>query len=355
MAVAASWERVGSLTQLNFSPEVALLADGTVLVTGGAAGVEGSVVVFSLAERFDPQTNRSTALSSMKAARYNHQVALLPDGRVLVMGGFDNWDNLVSQKSAEIFDPATGVFSSTSDLLQPRAFSASASLADGRVVIIGGWIAANVPILATSEFFDPATGKFTRAPGSMLEPRTQHAAVTLSDGRVAVIGGHDGRSMSQIIELFDPATGRFRTKGRIVAPRVNPRLVRLPGDKVLVIGGGAPSPEGEWRGLDSIELYDPATGRSTVLGRLSAPRYLPAVVPLANGQILVAGGDDYKGNFHRTADLIDPVLGTVTPTAPMNEARSQAGTVLLRDGRVLVLGGVGDDDSPLGSVEVYRP
>jgi hypothetical protein len=355
MAAAASWESVGSLIQANGGPVVTKLLDGTVLVTGGVANVEGEDVVSRVAERFDPQTHHSTAVSSMKVPRLEHQASLLPDGRVLVMGGLNSLQEFVSQESAEIFDPATGQFSPTGDLLEPRAFAPSVSLADGRVLIIGGWVAGNLPLLATSEVYDPTTGKFTRTRGSMSEPRSQHAAVALSDGRVVVAGGGDGQKMSQIIEIFDPATGKFATKGRIVTPRANPRLVRLPGDKALVIGGGAPSSDGEWRGLDSIELYDPATGRSAVIGRLSVPRYLPAVAALADGRILVAGGDDFKGTFHRTADLIDVAQGTVTPTAPMAEARSQAGVVSLRDGRVLVVGGVGAGEKMLGTVEVYNP
>ena len=54
----------------------------------------------------------------------------------------------------------------------------------------------------TAELYDPATGKFTSA-GNMATPRSGHSAALLSNGKVLIVGGAAGA------ELYDPATNTF--------------------------------------------------------------------------------------------------------------------------------------------------
>ncbi len=82
-----------------------LLLDGRVLVTGGSNGLQ----TYSSAEIYDPATRTWSYTGSMSTRRLRHSAAMLPDGQVLISGGL-NSSASVALATAEVYDPATGVF-----------------------------------------------------------------------------------------------------------------------------------------------------------------------------------------------------------------------------------------------------
>ena len=96
-----------------------------------------------------------TATGTLITARASHTATLLADGRVLVAGGFDTYGNPLA--SSEIYNPATGAWTATGDLNSARALHTATLLPDGRVLVAGGfnW---TVGYLANSEIYDPASG-----------------------------------------------------------------------------------------------------------------------------------------------------------------------------------------------------
>jgi hypothetical protein len=125
-----TFQQVGDMTTPRVNPAATLLNDGTVLVTGGwerdPAGT--NLVSQATAERFDPKTSTFSAAGSMAYPRSKDDAVRLQDGRVLVVGGSN--DNIPATDplyvgprvaTAELYDPATGTFSPTGDLLEPRA------------------------------------------------------------------------------------------------------------------------------------------------------------------------------------------------------------------------------------------
>ena len=105
------------------------LSDGTVLIAGGISikcmTCDGTVV--AAAERYDPRRKKFLPTGSLIAAPAFHTATLLADGRVLIAGGRDLNNSLLS--SAELFDPATGTLSSGADVqrtrLRPYGYAAS--------------------------------------------------------------------------------------------------------------------------------------------------------------------------------------------------------------------------------------
>src|SRR3989442_15517790 len=119
---------------------------------------------------------------------------LLADGTVLIGGGNPGGKSL---KSAEIYDPATGLFTQTSHAMKtPRSQHTATLLQDGRVLLVGG---------KSADLFYPNTQTFTE----ITQPpanRKNHAALLLSDGSVLITGGYTGGGAVKFAELFDPLT-----------------------------------------------------------------------------------------------------------------------------------------------------
>ena len=100
-----------------------------------------------------------------------HAAALLDGGRVLVSGGMDA-DQATSEtlaRSAEVFDPASGTFEPTGDMVGGHAFHTATALSDGGVLIAGFSEATlmsmtaetTVDLLSSAELYDPGAGTFT--------------------------------------------------------------------------------------------------------------------------------------------------------------------------------------------------
>jgi hypothetical protein len=114
-----------------------------VLLIGGLAGAgfgtgDGSLV--SSAEAWDPETEAFSDAGTLVAPRGIHTATLLPDGRVLVIGGVSHaeGDPVASRTSSEIWDPATSSFAADADMGHPRSGHTATPLSDGRILVVGG-------------------------------------------------------------------------------------------------------------------------------------------------------------------------------------------------------------------------
>jgi hypothetical protein len=267
--------------------------------------------------------------------RYGSFGALLPDGTILIAGGF-NGDNLAS---AEIYQPQTQTFTWTlTDLSAARGFGKTIVLPDARALLIGGGDFDESGSVVNVDIYDPAIGTLSPT-GSMHFGRTDMMAVLLHDGRVLVAGGmaSDGVTRLASAEIYDPDTQVFSMTGSMLAARDNGVAVTLPNGKVLITGGG----RGDGVSFAEAELFDPATGVFTLTGSMSVGRDDATATLLPNGKVLIAGGANNDVPMG-TADIYDPQAGTFAPSAATMPSRDFASGVLLGNGKVLVVGGQGD-------------
>ncbi len=317
------WVPKGRMSTPRTGACAAVLADGRVLVTGGAgpAGALDSAELLA--------TNGAvSSVSPMTAARMRHTCVALPDGRVLVAGGANDSGPI---SLAEIYDPARNRWIAAGDLAYARAGHTATVLADGRVLVGGG--EGQGVVHNTLEMFDPAAASFRFvATATLSSPRKDHAAALLPDGRVLFAGGSDGTRALASADLFDPATGEVARAAALASPRANLSATTLLDGRVLVAGG-----DDGGGGLATAELFDPATNRFADAGRMMAGRsgHLAFLLP-HNNQVLLVGGDPEKSS----AELFTPWRGGFRVTGRMEEARSElAGAALASEGALLVAGG----------------
>jgi hypothetical protein len=174
---------VGPMGHARYQHTATLLANGKVLIAGGTD---------NSAELYDPVAQTFTPTGNLNTARLNPSATLLANGEVLVAGGLSN-NNTGSFNTAELYNPAAATFTLTNGTLNTaRGAHTATLLPDGTVLLAGGF---NCPppscgndILATAEVYNPASGTFTNT-GSLITGRWQDAAIALNDGTVLVAGG----------------------------------------------------------------------------------------------------------------------------------------------------------------------
>ena len=132
-----------------------LLPNGKVLVVGGDSGGQ----LLAGGEIYDPATNSWSGAAGMITARQRHAATLLPNGKVLVVGGLDQGGFYVGGNalaSAEVYDPATNTWSSAASLTTGRHRPTATLLANGIVLVVGG-TASDGTVLASGELYTAAT------------------------------------------------------------------------------------------------------------------------------------------------------------------------------------------------------
>jgi hypothetical protein len=252
---------------------------------------------------------------------------------------------------------ATGSLHPTGVLREARYAHTATLLADGRVLVTGGIGPDDVPLMS-AEVYDPARGDFT-ASAHLLSQRAWHTATLLNDGRVLIAGGYRStrmREVSPTAELFDPATQSFVAVGQMSAARAAHRATLLADGRVLITGGQ----DATLRHVASAEIYNPATRRFTPAASLLTPRSDHTATLLKDGRVLITGGATNGPPDRQTvavAELYDPAKNVFTAAGSLHTARAKHSAALLQDGRVIIIGGsdVQIWRGRFASAEVYDP
>jgi hypothetical protein len=416
------------------------LSSGGVLVVGNGEASDGFTVPTS-AELWDPAARRWTETGSLNKVRSDFALVPLSDDRALVAGGLNAESPAQSYSSAYIFDAhaGAGTWSKAGVMSVARTGPSAAVLPDGRVLVAGGFFFvqpddATGPVvdlagyrvragdhesrsgprlfdidmppagaaIATAALFDPATGLWTTT-GPMHYARYDAPAVTLADGRVLIVGTRsqmgDGFGYGvevadgafETAEIYDPKTGTFALtkpfppidRQALAAngqPGANPMPEDdgeplNPGTLVATADGGAVliGQTRWWKHLADMTRsfrLDAVTGTWSEIGKtwvfVGEPTAVPLTSPgarnvagalvaaLGDGRILVAGGaasvNGFSSDVSDVTELYDPVADTWTGVAALPAGRSGGMAVSLMDGSVLVIGGLPDNGEEGGNL-----
>ena len=188
------------------------------------------------------------------------------------------------------------------------------------MVLITGGQDSSGNALGSAELYNPATGTFSTI-ASLNTPREWHTASLLNNGKVLVAGGSNNTTMALAdAELYDPIAGTFSVTGSLSTGR-NSHTATLLNNGTVLVGGG-------WdingNVLASLDLYDPTAGAFTSPGNLSTARGGSTETLLITGTVLLAGGSDNNGNALASAELYQP--NTLAPSGLVSITISPANT-----------------------------
>ncbi|KAA8877391.1 Kelch-like protein 17 [Nocardia colli] len=230
------------------------------------------------------------------------------------------------------------------------------------------------PIPADRQFDRAAAavpGAWRTLPGTLPQAASwaepNDTAVRLDDGRVLLAGGEDGRRTALFASMvYDVPTGvGTPIAGRMQTPRRLHTVTKLRDGKVLVTGGVTGAAATPARGINSVELFDPAVGGGAwrPVASMNEPRFSHSATLLTDGSVLVAGGCSARSadtdRALRSAEIYNPATNTWTTVKPMTDIRFGHNAIALTGGKVLVIGGVitigRGQYAALGYCEIFTP
>ncbi len=314
-----------------------LLPDGKVLVAGNrGAEWNGSNVT----ELYDPATNAWARGPNLNRARFDQAAILSKASELLLIGGGNDDRNSEMAQSTDIF------------FLEKRAWVGGPPLkmpyfAPNAVTLPNGTILATSDNWYDTSIFSPTAREWSAGP-RLSKLHGGGRLLLLQDGRALYVGGSD------IAELFELKEKRWIPTGPVNAARSGHTATLLKNGKVLVTGGFVNEPEREGRSARSAELFDPATNSWTRIPDMASARRVHTATLLPNGRVLIAGGNGDNQSDNRTSsstEIYDPATNAWTAGPPLATGRLFHTATLLADGSVLLVGG----DTAGGSAERHVP
>jgi N-acetylneuraminic acid mutarotase len=360
-----SWSVGGSQAHAGYYAASGVLANGQVLVTGGSVlQAAESITAVSNADLFNPATNTWTPAASMSIERQQHTATVLQSGQMLVSGGnygsgYAGVSNDVFD-SGEVYDPTSNSWSSAGTMSTPRYEHTASLLANGTVLVAGGndlvGTCSCTTFVSSVDLYNPASNSFT-ATGALVTARYAHTATVLANGMVLVAGGFGGATSTlqsggaplASAELYNPTTGTWTATGSMTTAHMNHTATLLPSGEVLVAGSYTGSAT-----TATAEVYDPSSGTWTAVASMSTPRQSQGAALLPNGTVLIVGGLNGASSAVigvGTAEVYDPTSNTWTPSGGMVTARQFFVLNALGDGRIRFDGG---SPNAFGLPEFYK-
>lgn len=190
-----------------------------------------STVPITATEIYDPQLNVWTVGAPLPD--HNHHAAaygILADGKLHVVGGYDNITNRISA-SHVVYDFDANTWSTARELPAARYWSASGVLPDGKLIVAGGYDGSNYR--AETYVFDPATNSWSQA-ASMPAPMHAHSGAVIAGKFHTFMGSNGGYLSSHYI--YDPVSNTWSSGATAPYPRAGVTVAQLRGGALLIAG-----------------------------------------------------------------------------------------------------------------------
>ncbi len=278
------------------------------------------------------------------------------EGKVYVIGGFSselsvrNALNLAISRAVEVYDPISNTWSLATPLPEGRHHAGVAVL-NGMLYVIGGFTQSFLSVwhaVPTVYQYNPTTGLWSeRAP----MPTARGAlGVAVYQDKLYAVGGYDGESNPDVVEVFDPQTNTWSSAAPLPTPRDHLAITTV-GSRIYAIGGRLNLDYGQ--NQNTVEAYNPETNQWQ--SRASLPTARSGVaVGVIDDRIYVLGGESEEGTF-ATNEMYIPNMDQWHVMTPMPTARHGSGAAVV-DGRLYIMNGGPTPGGSFSSVnEIFTP
>lgn len=284
---------------------MSFLADGTMFATGGQDenGVDRGGVVNT--EFFDYTTSTWTQGPDMNYGRWYPTNVLMPDGTVLILSGFDS-TGVTNVHPMELYDPTTDTIS----VLPASANTPTLTDTYPRMHILPTGEIFNSAQRAATQMYNPVTQSWSFVSNSIFGTRQEGASVllpglekVLSTGGTHTQNAGGATNTAEIID-FTQSNPQWASTGSMTYARYNHNLVLLADGTVLAVGGNT---SGIYTDpVEQAELYNPATGKWTVMASQQANRgHHSTALLLPDGTVMSAGSDS-NTSLDETVEIFSP-------------------------------------------------
>jgi hypothetical protein len=344
-----------------------MLKDGRILMWDGDG--TGDVCIGPTSARvWNPSTGEFTPVpipyfTGQEDDIFCSAQTLLADGRVLVVGGHDCDGPGLGIAMSNLFDPATMTWMRGPDMHYRRWYPTATTLADGRVIVLGGSVETTVDYVSIPEVYDPVTNTFTELEDAELSIPSYSFVFQHPDGRVIVTGSDEAKMPTYALNVatqtwsvvdptvLDAGSGVMYRPGQFL--KAGSSYLSAPLDN----GGSVPSTATTY----VLDTTSPGTPRWQQTASMANARTHLNLTLLPDGSVLATGGSQDIGGLTPSkavypAELWSPTTRTWTTMASMKTPRMYHSTaILLPDGRVLIAGGGRLGPVSYPSAEIYSP
>ena len=352
----AHWEVVPSNGPAVWGHTATLLKDGRILIAGGLSKPDKTLEATNDTFIYLPQAKQILPAGKMSTPRGDHTATLLADGRVLVVGGRSAYSKYLD--SAEIFDPkkfdpknpSAKTWTAAASLSVKRVSHGAVRLPNGKVLVAGGYSSSTLDSLA---LYDPSANTWSLLGTKLSVTRSAGTTTLLKSGNVVFAGGYDGKDWHDTLEVYDTSNGTLKTvPQKMQYKRAGHQATLMSDGKVLFTGGFC----GGTCKVSGDEIYDPATNKVKHISNPGSELYHHAAAPLKDGRVLCTGG----GYTKQKVVAYDPKMGGMwTNLVSMKFGRYDHTATTMPDGLVLVVGGqngsVGSSGPGVKEVELFYP
>jgi hypothetical protein len=318
---ADNWVLTGSLNVQRNAFTLTLLNDGRALAAGGS----GSSSNLQSSETYNPASGTWSMAGNMATPRANQTATLLPSGKVLIAGGCSGYP-CNGLTSSELFDPSSNQFSTTGFMITGRYGHQAVLLTDGRVLVMGGTSICNSSTcnpLDSAEIYDPASGSWSSV-APMPTARVGMAATAVGGDKALVTGGcpvSGGPCPNLGAIVFDAIANTWTGTGPMMVDRYSAAATLMPDGSVIAVGGL----DSSGYSIASAERFTPATLAWSAAGTLKTARFEAAATLLQTGDLLVAGVEyrDIRSSHLGNHDLEPHGIDVGVPNRPTERLASE--------------------------------
>jgi galactose oxidase len=290
--------------------------------------------------------------------------ALLADGRLLVNGG-------ATRERTSLYDPVANAWSRSGDMKVPRGYNANAVTSSGRVFTIGGsWPGYNGQD-KNGELWSSSSGVWTSLAGIPSTPMigADPYGPYRGDNHAWLFGTASGRVFhagpSVQMNWFDTSgSGSYTSAGNrgTSAYAMNGNAIMYDVSRILTVGG-APAYDYATATTSAYTIDIRSGVKVAQTGSMTYPRSFANSVVLPDGTVFVSGGQAYAavftdGTAALPGELWNPSTGSFDLMAAASIPRTyHSVSILLPDARVAVAGGglCGTCDTNHADLEFYSP